>query len=246
MAKHWPADHPHPHIISKIENTEAMDNFDAILAASDGIMVARGDLGVEIPLTEVTIAQKMMVEKCNAVGKPVIVATQMLETMQKNPRPTRAEVADVTNAIYDGADAVMLSGESANGQYPVESIATMNAIVQASEAVLTRKALADFPTAPGPIDGTAKAAVLAATSAGATGIGDQLARAISKHKPGMPVVCFAETPKVGRQLQLCRALHPAVGLPALITGASRDDAAVTTARALGFCAPGDTVMILGP
>ena len=179
----------------------------------------------------------------------------MLETMQKNPRPTRAEVADVTNAIYDGADAVMLSGESANGQYPVESIATMNAIVQASEAVLTRKALADFPTAPGPIDGTAKAAVLAATSAGATcivcthvatGFGDQLARAISKHKPGMPVVCFAETPKVGRQLQLCRALPPVVGLPPLITGASRDDAAVTTARALGFCAPGDTVMILGP
>ena len=88
----------------------------------------------------------------------------MLETMQKNPRPTRAEVADVTNAIYDGADAVMLSGESANGQYPVESIATMNAIVQASEHVLKSKPLANYPTAPGPIDGTAKAAVLAATT----------------------------------------------------------------------------------
>ena len=243
----WPDTALRPLLISKIESLSGLANFDAILEASDGIMVARGDLGVELPLQQVANAQKEMVAACNSVGKPVIVATQMLESMAKNPRPTRAEVADVTNAIYDGADCVMLSGETAKGKYPVESVKIMNDIIlsaerYASEGGVGGASVRRFEAPAASFMGaTAKAAVTAADTQHATAIlvsavtNGTLPALVSAHRPQVPILCFCDSAKLGRQLMIYRGIHPIVG-----TGSMEE--AVEDAKNMGFVKVGDSVV----
>ena len=196
-------------IISKIENQEGVDNLDEILEVSDGIMVARGDLGVEIPTEEIPVVQKMMIKRCNEVGKPVITATQMLDSMIRNPRPTRAEVTDVANAIYDGTDAIMLSGETAAGKYPVEAVKTMATIAKRTEQTLDyNKILKEnsknnntvtdaisHATCSTAVDLNASA-IITSTSTGYT------ARMVSKFRPNCPIIATTNNEKVMRQLGL--------------------------------------------
>jgi pyruvate kinase len=239
---------PRPLLISKIESLSGLANFDAILEASDGIMVARGDLGVELPLQQVTNAQKEMVAACNAVGKPVIVATQMLESMAKSPRPTRAEVADVTNAIYDGADCVMLSGETAKGKYPVESVKMMNEIIlsaerYAAEGGVGGSSIRRFESNCDSYDASiAKAAVTAADTQEATAIvvltqTGSLATLVSAYRPHVPILAFCPTAKIGRQLMIYRGIHPIVG-----KGNMED--AVQDAQDMGFVKAGDSIVVV--
>lgn len=199
------------HIISKIENQEGLDNLEEILAVSDGLMVARGDLGVEIPTEQVPLAQKLMIKLCNKAGKPVITATQMLDSMQKNPRPTRAETTDVANAIFDGTDAIMLSGETAAGKYPIESVKTMAVIAEAAEKALDYDALIKNMTKSDIDDSVTYAvshatcttandleasAIITATASGFT------ARKVSKFKPKSPVIAATTSERVRRKLAL--------------------------------------------
>ena len=199
-------------IISKIENQEGLDNFDEILELSDGIMVARGDLGVEIPVEEVPFAQKMMIEKCNEAGKMVITATQMLDSMMKNPRPTRAEAGDVANAILDGTDAVMLSGESAKGKYPVESVQMMATISKRTDE------FKKFKTIEKP---TSDITITEAVSMGAVEASQLLdaklivcwtktgraARMIRKYGPTVPIIALTDNPQTARQLSVVRGVR---------------------------------------
>jgi pyruvate kinase len=203
-------------IFSKIENQEGVENIDEIIKFSDGIMVARGDMGVEIPIELVPLTQKMIIEKCNKAGKPVITATQMLDSMIRNPRPTRAEASDIANAIFDGTDAIMLSGESANGKYPVEAAQTMARIAQAAEAkinyeaVLNKKREAHIQNVPNAISiatcTTAQelnaSAIITATQSGHT------ARMVSKYRPSCPVIAVTPSEKVARKLALNWGVFP--------------------------------------
>lgn len=202
-------------IISKIENQEGLDNFDEILELSDGIMVARGDLGVEIPVEEVPFAQKMMIEKCNEAGKMVITATQMLDSMIKNPRPTRAEAGDVANAILDGTDAVMLSGESAKGKYPELAVQTMARISERTDKELDKYGAIHFDTEMTVTEAVARGAVEAAENLGAKAIvvlteSGRTARNLRKSFPSAMILALTTNATTANQLMLTRGVYPTV------------------------------------
>ncbi|KAG0565757.1 hypothetical protein M758_7G012900 [Ceratodon purpureus] len=189
------------HIISKVENQEGLVNFDDILKETDGVMVARGDLGMEIPTEKIFLAQKMMIYKCNSAGKPVVTATQMLESMIKSPRPTRAEATDVANAVLDGTDAVMLSGETANGSYPELAVAVMSRICQEAEASLDyaaifKEIMKSVPLPMSPLESLASSAVRTANKVRASLIivltrGGTTAGLVAKYRPYVPILSVA-------------------------------------------------------
>lgn len=204
-------------IFSKIENQEGLDNIDEILAVSDGMMVARGDMGVEIPIEQVPLAQKMMISKCNVAGKPVITATQMLDSMIRNPRPTRAEASDIANAIFDGTDCIMLSGETANGKYPVEAVKTMARIAVAAEEKLAYEENLRRHVNKGADSSVSNAVCLAAcvtasdlnaaTIIAATETGKSAIQ-VAKYRPECPVVAVTPCQKVARKLALTWGVYP--------------------------------------
>jgi len=202
------------HIIAKIESRQGVENIDEILQVADGIMVARGDLGVEIPTEEVPLVQKAIIEKCNRQGKPVITATQMLDSMIRNPRPTRAEASDVANAIFDGTDAIMLSGETANGKYPVEAVKTMSRIALRVEQALNfeemlRNRCVHCSTPDAVSHATSSlawdleaAAIITATKSGST------AKMVSKYRPKAPIIAATPDEAVLRKLRLVWGVNP--------------------------------------
>lgn len=209
-------------IISKIESRQAVNNLDEIISVSDGIMVARGDLGVEIPAEEVPLVQKEIIEKCNLLGKPVVTATQMLDSMINNPRPTRAEASDVANAIFDGTDAVMLSAETAAGKYPLEAVETMARIAERAEAALhyedmlakkrsaiPQRTVTDaisYATCASAQD-LGAAAIITATESGHT------AKMVAKYRPKAPVIAVTPHAGVMRKLALTWGVKPLLAEP---------------------------------
>ncbi|SHJ50620.1 pyruvate kinase [Propionispora hippei] len=237
-------------IIAKIENAEGVKNIDEILKVADGIMVARGDLGVEIPAEDVPVVQKRIIEKCNKAGKPVITATQMLESMINNPRPTRAEASDIANAIMDGSDCIMLSGETAQGKYPVEAVETMARIALRIEAalnyssILLAKGIVPQRTTTDAISHATvqighelgAAAIITSTQFGHT------ARMVSKYRPSANIVAVTPFEKTMRRIMLLWGVIPVLG----VTSENSDEMvnnAVQYALAAGAVNDGDLVVL---
>ena len=237
-------------IIAKIENAEGIKNIDEILHCADGIMVARGDLGVEIPAHEVPYLQKWLIQKCNDHYKPVITATQMLDSMMRNPRPTRAEVTDVANAVYDGTDAVMLSGETAQGKYPLEALQMMVEIVKNTEkhldyASLLEKAQANQKKSISSAIGYSSVATAASlnakciitpTATGAT------ARVVSKFRPEATIVGVTPNEDALRRMQIFRGVYPIKSIPYHSTEEICEDA-INLTKAKGMVETGDIVVV---
>jgi pyruvate kinase len=237
-------------IIAKIENRAGMDNLEAIVAAADGVMVARGDLGVELPMADVPGMQKKMIRITVSNGKPVITATQMLASMERNPKPTRAEASDVANAILDGSSAVMLSGETAAGDYPVESVRTMAELAIRAESSLHEYGyLQRILPHPSNVvtEAVSHAAVRMADQLGATAIISLTetgftSRLISKHRPECPILAVTSFPKVARRLCMNWGV-----IPTLYQNKHTDDAkiafAIEKAEEQGFVKPGDILVV---
>ena len=236
-------------IFPKIESQEVIDNFEEIIEVSDGLMVPRGDMGVEIPAENVPLVQKNMIRRCNELGKPVITATQMLDSMQENPRPTRAEVSDVANAVFDGTDATMLSGESANGDYPVESVAMMAHIDEKAENNLDKFGREVFDFDKSDVTETIGSAVanaardlniktiVASTKSGYT------ARMISKYRPSADVLALTYDERVQRSLMINWGIQPFV----VDRPESTDEmfrVAGEKAKELGFAQAGDLIIVV--
>jgi len=237
-------------IIAKIERLEGLNNFDAILEAADGVMVARGDLGVQIPIQRVPIVQKELIKKCNHAGKPVIVATQMLESMVDSPMPTRAEATDVANAIFDGTDAIMLSEETAVGQYPVETVKMMSLIALEAEAALPydeNMASRGKYLQPLTDDAISYAACHTAHQLGARAIiaytaSGSTARRVSKYRPRTPILAVTAIESIRRQLSLSWGVTALkIREPKLVVNMFTE--AADAGRKCGLCSAGDLVVV---
>jgi pyruvate kinase len=240
----------HIKIIAKIEKPEAVKDIDAIIEVADGIMIARGDLGIEMDVEKVPFAQKMIINKCLIVGKPVITATQMLDSMIRNPRPTRAEVSDVANAILDGTDAVMLSGETAMGRFPLESVTTMAKTILEAESVLTycvgRRA-ADCTEHVSTTEAISAAtceiasslrssAIITSTQSGGT------ARQVAKYRPHQHIIAISPSLEVVRQLALSWGVIPLKAGPSINLD-NMFEIAVEESQKAGLIKKGDRVVI---
>ena len=237
-------------LIAKIENEEGLKNSEAILEAADGIMVARGDLGVEVPPEEVPIIQKHLIEICNNAGKPVITATEMLESMIRNPRPTRAEITDVAHAIMDGTDAIMLSGETAVGKFPVASVHIMSRVARRTEAslkyekILAKKRVGTFPTVADAIcHATCQTAmdlkataIITSTQSGST------ARMVSKYRSPAPIVAVTPSERVAQQLAISWGVNPVLAPPAQNID-EMFDLSIEGAKKAGFVKSKDLIVL---